>query len=198
MSNIAVVIQIMFITLGMIIFGMVLNYFLGLKKDTLKEMRDNALNLRERMKNAQLIGDYQSMAQLQRESVAFMKLMMKKQLIPMCLRCMIFIGLFIVLGFIYSNYQSGLLPFPLLIFGSGWLAIYVLFSLFFSLFIFGTKKLISMGSDKKSPQREIMEIISPTRQSSGSSISIYETAQNQRNESEVLSKEDSWKNRIEE
>lgn len=196
MSNVVVIIQIMFITLGMIILGMVLNYFLGLRKEVLKDMRSKAFNLRERIKSAQVVEDYQMMAQLQRESVQFMKLMMKKQMIPTCLRCFIFIGLFIVLGLIYSDYESGLLPFPLLIFGSGWLAFYVIFSIYFSLTIWGVKKLTGMGTKTQSSLREISGIISPTQQGTGLRQFSASTQENQ--EVIDLSRKDSWKERLEE
>jgi uncharacterized membrane protein (DUF106 family) len=187
MSNIIIIIQILFITIGMIALGMILNYFLGLRKDALREMRQKALNLQERMRNAQVMGDYQMMAQLQRESLQFMKLMTKKQLVPMCLRCLIFIGIFVVLGFVYSDYNSGLLPVPLLIFGSGWLAWYLIFSLYFSLIIYGVKRLIRMGSKEVSSLKQIMEIISPTR-----AREVPYQADNE------LPRTDSWKERIKE
>ena len=93
MSNAVIIIQIMFITIGMIILGMILNYILGLRKENLSEIRKKALNLQERMRNAQLLNDYQLMAKTQQESVQFMKLMMKKQFVPMCIRCAIFFGI---------------------------------------------------------------------------------------------------------
>ncbi|MFW9880926.1 MAG: EMC3/TMCO1 family protein [Candidatus Thorarchaeota archaeon] len=193
MSNLAVILQILFITLGMIVIGMILNYILGLKKENLKDMRKKALNLRERMKNAQVLEDYQSMAQLQRESMQFMKLMMRKQLVPMCIRCLIFIGIFVILGFVYADYSSGLLPFPILIFGSGWLAMYLIFSLYFSLIIYVVKKLIGAKGKTQESFREIMEIVSPTRQRTEGAL--YSTSAIQDDE---LTRLDSWKKRIEE
>jgi len=198
MSNVVVIIQILFITLGMIIFGMVLNYFLGLTKETLKDMRNKALNLRERMKTAQLTGDFQSMAKLQQQSVQFMKLMMKKQMIPLCLRCLVFIGLFMILGVIYSDYESGLLPVPILIFGSGWLAFYLIFSLYFSLFIWGVKRLTGLGTKTQSVVKEITGIVSPTQQSTG--IRSYRTSsvQERVKDFDDIPRKDSWKERLEE
>jgi uncharacterized membrane protein (DUF106 family) len=184
-----VVIQIIFITLGMIALGIVLNHFLGLTKEALEDMRKKALNFRDRMKNAQLMGDYQQLTQIQQESAQFMKIMMKKQMIPLCLRCIIFIGIFMVLGLIYADYQSGLLPFPLLIFGSGWVAIYLIFSLFFSFFIWGVKRLTGMGSKTQSEVREIMGIISPQQ---GVGLSSYVSS----NTSDEPRK-DTWKDRLE-
>ncbi|MCK4480809.1 MAG: DUF106 domain-containing protein, partial [Candidatus Lokiarchaeota archaeon] len=169
MSNVVIIIQILFVTIGMIVLGMGLNYILGLRKEALREMRKKAKNLQERIKNAQLIGDYQLMAQTQQESLQFMKLMMKKQFIPLCLRCVIFISIFGVLGIIYSEYRSGLLPFPLLIFGNGWIAIYIIFSISFSLIIYGVKriyrKITGKGTKTQSYLKEIMGIISSPQQS---------------------------------
>jgi uncharacterized membrane protein (DUF106 family) len=198
MSIVVVVIQILFITLGMIIFGMVLNHFLGLTKEKLADMRNQALNLRERMKTAQLTGDYQSMAKLQQQSVQFMKLIMKKQMIPLCLRCLIFIVLFMVLGLIYTNYASGILPFPIFIFGSGWLALYIIFSLYFSLFIWGVKKLTGLGSKTQSSVREIMGIVSPTQQGTGLSSYSTSSMQERVKDYDDIPRKDSWKERIEE
>ncbi len=189
-SEVFVVIQIIFITLGMIALGMALNHYLGLTKETLQDMRKKALNFRERMKNAQLMGDYQQLAQIQQESAQFMKIMMKKQMIPLCLRCIIFIGIFMVLGLIYADYESGLLPFPLLIFGSGWVAIYLIFSIFFSLLIWGVKRLTGMGGKTQSTVKEIMGLVSPQQ---GVGLSSYATS-NVPDEP----RKDSWKDRIEE
>ncbi len=190
MSAIIVIIQIVFITLGMIVLGMVLNHFLGLTKEVLQDMRKKALNFRERMKNAQLIGDYEQLIQTQQESTVFMKSIMKKQMIPLCLRCIIFIGIFMVLGMIYVDYESGLLPFPILIFGSGWLAIYLIFSVYFSLFIWGVKKLTGMGGKTKNSVKEIMGLVSP-QQDTG--LSSYPTSN-----IPDMPRRDSWKERIEE
>ena len=212
MSNVAIYIQILFITIGMITLGMFLNYFLGLRKEALREMRKKALNLQERMKNAQLLGDYQLMAQTQQESIQFMKQMMKKQFIPLCIRCVIFLSIFAVLGFIYSEYDRGLLPFPLLIFGNGWVAIYIIFSLSISLIIYGVKrlykKITGKGTKSQSYLKELMGLISPTQQNTESPFQISTSPQYQMNDSgdvtveqrneDLSPRKDSWKERIEE
>ncbi len=190
MSEIFVIIQIVFITLGMIVLGYVLNHFLGLTKEALKDMRRKALNFRERMKNAQLMGDYQQLVQIQQESMQFTKIIMRKQMIPLCLRCIIFIVIFMILGLIYAPYESGLLPFPILIFGSGWLAVYLMFSLYFSLFIWGVKKLTGMGTKTQKSVKEIMTMISPQQETGFSGISTSNIPD--------IPRKDSWKDRIEE
>jgi uncharacterized membrane protein (DUF106 family) len=189
-SELFVVIQIMFITLGMITLGVVLNHFLGLTKDTLQDLRNRATHFRERMKNAQLMGDYQQLVQIQQESTQFMKLMMKKQMIPLCLRCIVFIGIFMVLGLIYADYASGLLPFPLLIFGSGWVAIYLIFSVFFSFFIWLVRRLTGMGGKTQTKVKEIMGMVSP-QQNVGLSSYVSSNAPDE-------PRKDSWKERLEE
>lgn len=212
MSNVVIIIQILFVTLGMIVLGMGLNYILGLRKEALREMRKKAKNLQERIKNAQLLGDYQLMAQTQQESLQFMKLMMKKQFIPLCLRCVIFISIFAVLGIIYSDYKSGLLPFPLLIFGSGWVAIYIIFSISISLIIYGVKrlyrKITGKGTKTQSYLKEIMGIISSPQQSNELPFQISSNTQNYANDyrdvnagrtnEDVSPRKNSWKDRIEE
>ena len=185
MSNAVIIIQILFITIGMIVLGMTLNYMLGLRKEALREMRKKATNLQERIKNAQLLGDYQLMAQTQKESIQFMKLMMKKQLIPLCVRCVIFISIFAVLGFIYSDIPN-LLPFPLLIFGSGWVAIYIIFSISISLLIYGVKriyrKITGKGTKSQNYLKEIMGMISSPQQNNTPPFQISSNTQNYTND----------------
>jgi len=129
MSNEEIVIAIFFITIGMFIFNLILNRILGFKQKEMKDLREKALDLQERVKNAQMIGDPKLMRELQLEMNLLMKSMLKKQVIPLSIRCIIFWIIFAILGIIFSNYSSGLLPFPLLFLGDGWVAIYFLFSL---------------------------------------------------------------------
>jgi hypothetical protein len=199
MSEVFIIIQIMLITIGMVVLGMLLNKVLGLSKDKIMEFKEQALNLQERMKNAQVLADRQMMLALQRETMQFTKSIMLKQFVPLCLRCFIFIGIFAILGFIYADYDSGLLPFPVLIFGNGWVAIYFLFSISFSLLIFGLKKLYKKITGKEvSSQgniREIMELVSPTHRSSGISLQVSTPVQSSIEE-DNSERSDSWKERI--
>ncbi len=200
MSNTLIILIILFITIGMIIFSMLFNKILGLKKEEIKNIREQALNLRERMKNAQVLGDPQLLIQIQRETMQLSKQMMEKQLIPMCLRCFIFIGIFTTLSFILADYDRGLLPFPLWILGSGWFAIYFIFSITFSLIIFGIKKLykrfVQKETKKKSYLREIMGILSPTQQTSGISYQLSDPTQSQTTSQTSSETVESWKDRI--
>lgn len=200
MSNALMILIILFITIGMTIFSMLLNKILGLKKEEMKNLREQALNLRERMKNAQVLGDPQLLIQIQRETMQLSKQMMKKQLLPMCLRCFIFIGIFTTLSFIFADYDSGLLPFPLWIFGSGWFAIYFIFSITFSLIIFGIKKLykrfVQKETKSKSYLREIMGILSITQKTSGISYQLSDPTQSQTTSQTSSETVESWKDRI--
>ena len=214
MSNVAIILQIMGITVGMIILGMFLNKILGLSKEKITEFKEKALNIQERMRNAQATGDIRILTQLQRETMQFTKQIMLKQFIPLCLRVVIFIGIFGILGFIYDDYKSGLLPFPILFFGNGWVAMYFIFSISFSLIIFGVKKLYKRITGKTvSTQvnlREIMELVSPTPRSSGMSFQVSGTASSSPSrittvnadmashiDDESNKQSDSWKDRIE-
>ncbi len=200
MSNAGIILQIMLITIGMIILGMILNKVLGLSKEKITEFKERASNLQERIRNAQVIGDIQMMARLQRETMQFTKQIIIKQFVPLCLRCFIFIGVFAVLGFIYADYASGLLPFPLLIFGNGWVAIYFIFSISFSLLIFGIKKLYKRVTGKdistQNNLREIMQLVSPTQQTSGISYQVSGAVPSSKEEENSSEKTDSWKERI--
>jgi hypothetical protein len=207
--------QIMLISLGMVALGLAFNYIFGLTGSKMKEMRTKAKNLQERLKNAQMIGDPQMMQEVQREAMALTKDMMKRQFIPMCIRCFLFIGIFIGLSFIYSDYgyDSGLLPFNIPLIGSGWFALYFLFSLAFSLIFYLIKFIYQKitGKEKASVTKEMMQMLSPnSEESSGEGIIQYDNMINSKNleiektESESTSnkeienkKTDSWKERLE-
>ena len=210
MANEEIIIQIMFITLAMVGLSEILNRVMGLNMDSAREIREKSRNLQERMKTARLTGNSQAMFELQQESMALTKLMMKKQMIPSCVRCFIFIGIFALIGAIYISYDSGLLPFPILFFGSGWFAIYFLFSISFSLILYGLKrlyrKLTGKEDKRKRASKEILGMLSPssgnqqgnlqlTRPIPDSVLSDYD-ADNELNDSEGQPKSDSWKDRI--
>jgi len=212
MSIIAIILQIMGITIGMIILGMVLNKILGTSRGKITEFKEKALNIQERMRTAQAVGDIRMLSQLQRETMQFTKQIMVKQLVPLCLRCVIFIVIFGILGIVYANYSSGLLPVPILIFGTGWVAVYFLFSISFSLIIFGVKRLYKKITDQTTSSqqknlREVLEIISPTQRNSSMSFQVSETAPSRvtaidpnmgsNKEEKYQKKSDSWKDRIE-
>ena len=210
MANIEVIIQIMFISLAMVGFSTVLNKIMGLNMDAAREIREKSKNLQERMRTVRLTGDVQQMAELQQESMILTKLMMRKQMIPSCVRCIIFMGIFAVIGFVYVDYADGLFPFPILIFGSGWFAAYFLFSIGFSLVLYLIKRLYRKLTGKedmrKMKSREILGMFSSqsgnqqgnfqlTRQIPDSLPRDYNSELEQE-ESGEQPESDSWKDRI--
>ncbi|MHA1730465.1 MAG: hypothetical protein ACTSU5_00895 [Promethearchaeota archaeon] len=90
-----------------------------------------------------------AMSEFQTELMAFMKVIFKKQLVPLILRSVVFILVFVFVGLFYKEYSSGLLPFNLLFFGSGWFAVYFLWSLILGLGLWGIKKLYKKAAGKE-------------------------------------------------
>ena len=210
MANEEIIIQIMFITLAMVGLSEILNRIMGLNMETAREIREKSRNLQERMKTARLTGNSQEMFALQQESIALTKLMMKKQMIPSCVRCFIYIGIFALIGAIYANYAVGLLPFPILIFGSGWFALYFLFSIGFSLILYGIKrlyrKLTGKEDKRKKASREILGMLRPESGYQSGNIQLtrqipdrsphYDDVDSMQEENDGEPKSDSWKDRI--
>jgi uncharacterized membrane protein (DUF106 family) len=130
----------MFITLGMVAFGLILNKILGINPNIAKEIQKEAKNLQDRMRTAQAMGDFQMLRQLQQESMQLTRQMITKQFLPQCLRLILFFVIYAVIGFIYANYSSGLFPFKIFN-NDGWFAVYLIFSIGFSLFYILIKKI---------------------------------------------------------
>lgn len=199
MANEEIIIEIMFITIAMIGVGEILNRILGVNTGAVRDIQEKAKNLRERMRTAQLTGNAQIMLELQRESMELTKIMIKKQMIPSCVRCLIFGGIFVVIGTVYAGYAEGLLPFPILIFGSGWWAVYLLFAITFSLILYGFKRLYRKltGKEVKRNKPSILGMASPKSEDSESVIQLTRQINEPIHEQEnVDEQEDSWKNRI--
>jgi len=199
MANEEIIIQIMLITIAMVGLGEILNKIMGVKSDAVREIREKSINLRERMKTAQLTGNAQIMLELQRESMELTKIMMKKQMIPSCVRCLIFWGIFAVIGVVFAEFAEGLLPFPILFFGTGWLGLYFLFSITFSLILYGFKRLYRKltGKEVKRNKPSIIGMASSKSEDSESVIQLTRQIKEPIHEREYVDEqEDSWKNRI--
>ena len=67
LTNVGVILQIVLISAGVVILGLILNRILGINLETARELRDKAFNLQERMRTAQVTGDPQEMLSLERE-----------------------------------------------------------------------------------------------------------------------------------
>lgn len=194
------VLQIMLISLGMVVFGMILNRIMGLKPSKMKELRDKATNLQERMANAQVVGDVQLLHQIQRETMQLTKQMMVKQLIPTCIRCVIFLSIFAVLGIIYTGFPE-------------WFLLYFLFSLGFSLLSYGIKYAYKRATGKEDNKSKLMREISgmttgsgiqetfqlskPISSHSHPQSTSYQNADNHIEEKHTSEESSSWKDRIE-
>ncbi len=198
-ENADIILQIFLVTVGMYFLGLVLNRVLGLKRENMKALRAKTFNLQERMKNAQALGNLQLMREAQIEMSLLMKEMLKKQFIPMCVRCVIFLGIFSVLGIVYGEYEF-------------WFWLYFIFSLSISFLGYGIMKLYrkATGKEDKSKRlvRELMGIASPNLASSSDVFQysestppppLHSTSQEKSensNENQLKEKSDSWKDRI--
>ena len=197
-----IILQLMFIAFVMVLFSLLLNKILGVKPSKMKEIRDKARNLRERVRQAEILGDPVLTQQLQVETMQMMKDMLKKQLVPMCIRCLIFIGIFIVISMFYGQYEY-------------WFWIYFLFSFSFSMIAMGLryayKKIRGKEDKRKVFAKEIMESIYPSQQfqlqSSGFHLSGHPATESQdssnfqestnvKEENQKVEKSDEWKDRI--
>lgn len=158
MAHEEIIIQILLITIGMIGLSEILNRIFGLDMNSARELREKAKEVQDRMRMAQSTRDVEEMRLAQQESVNLYKQMMKKQMIPSCLRCIVFFGIFAVIGIFYADYAADLLPFPILFFGSGWFAVYFLFSIAFQLIIYGIKKLYRKYTGKEGARKASREI----------------------------------------
>ena len=116
----------------MISLGLILNKILGINPDVAKHIQEEAKTLQDRMRTAQTLGDFQMMRQLQQESMQLTRQMMTKQFLPQCLRLILFLVIYAIIGFIYAEYNTGLLPFKIFN-NDGWFSVYLIFSIAFSL-----------------------------------------------------------------
>ncbi|MFX0075009.1 MAG: EMC3/TMCO1 family protein [Candidatus Hermodarchaeota archaeon] len=210
MANGEIIIQIMLITIGMVALSELLNRIFGLNMGAARELRERSQNLQERMRTARLTGNPQEMMELQQESIDLTKQMMKKQMLPSCIRCIIFLSIFAVIGLFYADYLEGLLPFPILFFGSGWFAIYFLFSISFSLILYGFKrlyrKLTGKDVERKKALGGMLGGFSPQAGGQEQHLELTRKIPSEEMQEQVMesldkddqeqSKADSWKERI--
>ena len=156
-----IVLQLVLISFILVMISQILNKLLGMSPGNMKEIRNRATNLQKRIANVKAMGDYAMMQELQMETMQLMKSVIKKQLVPMCVRCIIFLGIWIFVGILYADYGTGSDFF----FGLGWFWLYFLLALGWSLSIYGLRKLIrkktGKDNDKRTFAREIMEMLNP-------------------------------------
>ena len=188
--------QLFLVAMGMVMLSLLLNKILGITPEIMKEIRDKSLNLQERMKNAQMLGDTRLMGELQRETMQIMKLMAKKQLIPLCLRCFIFIGLFAVLNLFYGVYDAASGFF----FGGGWFLYYFLLAMAFSLSLYGVKRAYRKATGKEDKRssfmKEMSQVLNLNSLRPGEGTVFQIPAASKPIEHQPMPLSDDWKNRL--
>jgi len=200
MANEIIIFQIFLVTLTMVVLSMIFNKITGLNQESAREIREKTTDLQERMRTAQQEGNVQNLRSLQQESMELTKTMMKKQLIPSCVRCFIFLGIFGILGLFFAQYTTGLLPFPILFFGSGWVAVYFLFSISLSLLFYLVKKVYRKMTGKedrrKMEKQEIMGMLNPTSSNPRSYMQLNVKPSEEITIDDPSERKDSWKEKI--
>ncbi len=127
----------------MTIFSYILNYLFASKFGPTQEMQEKVESFRTKateLRNSPE-ADYDALQEFQAEMMAFMKVVFKKQLVPLCVRSLVFLGIFAIIGIFYGDYRSGLLSFPILFFGTGWIAVYFLWSILLGFAFWGIRRL---------------------------------------------------------
>ena len=200
MANEIIIFQIFLVTLGMVAVSMIFNKLTGLNPESAREIRELSLDLQERMRASQQEGNVENLRQLQQESMELTKTMMKKQLIPSCVRCFIFIGIFGILGGFFGQYATGLLPFPVLFFGSGWVGVYFLFSISISLLIYlikrGYRKMTGKEDKRKLERQEIKGMLNPTTGNAREYMQLNVDLSEEIPIDDPTERKDSWKEKI--
>lgn len=200
MANEIVIFQIFLVTLGMVVLSMIFNKITGLNPESAREIREKTMALQERMRAAQQEGNAQNLRFLQQESIELTKTMMKKQLIPSCVRCFIFIGIFGILGLLFAQHSTGLLPFKVLFFGDGWVGVYFLFSISLALLIYLVKRIYRKMTGKedrrKMEKQEIMGMLNPTSSNSRGYMQLNVKPSEEIPVDDPSERKDSWKEKI--
>ncbi len=141
-------IQILLISLGMSIFGQLLNKILKIDSKKSRELQIRLKELSRELDASRGAGmgtiqvgkPVRSYEEINRELMTLMKRMTKEQFLPMGLRCGIFWGIFAIIGVIYGPIGD-VLTFDVLFFGRGWVGAYFLYSIIIGFSIMGLKYL---------------------------------------------------------
>ena len=143
--------QIMLITVLVTVLSQWFTKKFSLSQESQMNMQADIKDLQDRMKYAK--GDMQQMEQLNAEMMVVMKNMSKKQMIPMFIRSLVFFGIWAILGWIYGDWKEGLLPFKVL-FGDGYVGLYITFSLALSIGLMLVKLAIKKMNPEKVEKKE--------------------------------------------
>ena len=183
--------QIMLITVLINIFTQWFSKKFSLSQEAQMNMQADIKDLQDRIKYAK--GDMQQMEQLNAEMMVVMKNMSKKQMIPMLLRSLIFFGVFAILGWIYGEWKEGLLSFPVL-FGNGYVGLYVTFSLVLSIGI----ALVKLGIKKLNPEKidKKENVIDQAKVLRSNIIYANEEPKNEKDDYNSISSNKKWKQQL--
>jgi len=165
-----VILLIFFMTCGMVALSMIFNRIFGLSGEKAREFQERSKEVQENMRIAQATQDRELLLQAQQQSLALTKEMMKKQLLPLGLRCIIFFGIMALVGVIFAPYGTGLLPFWIPILGDGWFAIYFIFSISISIALWLVKFLYRRMTGKVKQQKGVLSMFSSANQMGSQSI----------------------------
>lgn len=143
-----IILQIMGISLLRLLISNLMNRKFGLSQESMMLQQERMQMLQEKMMKAQRFNNYELFQETQLELSVEMKDLMKKQMIPMCIRTLIFLGVFGLLRLLYGQYDE-IFPIQILIFGKGWAAVYILTSLGASLLIALIKRIFRKGPQKQ-------------------------------------------------
>jgi uncharacterized membrane protein (DUF106 family) len=143
-----IILQIIGFSIFMVILSMIMNKKYMLSQEAMMAQQERMQMLQEKLMKAQRFNNIELFQEAQAELANEMKELMRKQMIPMCVRTLVFLGMFGLLGLLYGQYDS-IFPFPILFFGKGWAAVYILTSLGLSLLIALFKKIFKKGTTQQ-------------------------------------------------
>jgi hypothetical protein len=144
--------QIVGISLGMVIFSQIFSKKFGTSAAQQLDVQQKVQEFQQRLMEAQ--HSPRAMQGIQMEMMTYMKTILKKQILPMCVQTIIFFAVYGLLALLYGQYTE-IFTFDVFIFGRGYFALYFLVSLGFSL----TLGLIKAGIRKIRPPDKSKEVI---------------------------------------
>ena len=147
LATMAFVWQIVAISLAMVVFSKLLRWKFQMDPTQQADLQHKMQSMQEEIKLAQAQNDMQRLQEIQYEMMEFTKVMMRKQMVPMCVSSVIFMGIFGVLSSFYGNYDYSQVG------GVSWFLIYILTSLGANLLISYLTKVYrkSKGNEKPAP-----------------------------------------------
>ncbi len=205
MANEIIILQIMLITVIVYFSRMAFYKLFGQTSSERRELLQNIQEMQNRIN--EVVGDADEFGKLQKEAMGLMKQMMIKQMIPMCISCITFWVLWVILGIIYVDYSTGLIPFPVLFFGDGWVGLYIIISFGLFVVVYLIKFTYRKIKGIESPSLRGFNLLSPSRTSAGTQSSLFSISnrsqvdrvsiesEDEYSETEKM-KKDAWKEKI--